>query len=270
MPTPRTRTSGQDTFTRPPPTAVVYDLSEPGQATIRVPPGSAWTSGPHWHATHTEFLQVVAGRAEVTLAGDVLPAVRPANGIVVVPRGVVHEWRRSTGGDDQAHDQQREEEQQQQQQQENEEEDLVVREWTDPRDGQKAAFFRNLNGLVLDALAAGPGSWRTRTLGLELANLSWRMDNWPVVLGGGAGRWPGWAHGVATRAVLLASVALGRLLGCRGVYEEYSNLGDRHYGYRGSSLRPNRLGKKDSSTEGVTCVNERVLGLYPLTDRILS
>ncbi|KAJ1334091.1 hypothetical protein MN608_04094 [Microdochium nivale] len=259
----RTSTADQDIFTRPFPSAVTYDLSTPDQATIRLPPGSTWTSGPHWHDAHTEFLQVLSGRAHIVLglgrgcgrdgrdnsktsssssppsddriesgsgsdtgAPIVMPAVGPADGVVVVPRGTVHEWRRS--------------------QTQRVEEELVVREWTDPKDGQKEGFFRNLNGIILDALASearahaerqdqqqhhrdhsgatrGRGgllSWRMRTLDLELNNLFWRMDNWPLVLDQDKG-WPSWLHGAATRALLLGSVVLGWVFGFKGVYPEY-------------------------------------------------
>jgi quercetin dioxygenase-like cupin family protein len=195
----RTSTAGQTTFSRPFPSAVTYDLSVEDQATIRLPPGSTWTSGPHWHSTHTEFLQVLAGYAEITLAGDVMPAVSAADGVIIVPRGTIHEWRRSQNG--------------------GAEEELVVREWTDPKDGQKEAFFRNINGIILDAIKNGDGSWEMRTLELELKNLFWKMDNWPVVL---RPSWPGWIQGAASRTVLLGSVIAGKVLGCHGVYQEYS------------------------------------------------
>ncbi|KAI8629076.1 hypothetical protein F5Y19DRAFT_433898 [Xylariaceae sp. FL1651] len=194
----RTHTANQDAFTRPPPSAVTYDLSVPHQATIKLLPGSAWTSGPHWHNTHTEFLEVQSGRAEIMLDGAVLAAIGPADGVITVPRGIIHEWRRSqtAGGD----------------------EELIVREWTDPKDGQKEVFFRNLNGLILDAIKDGDGSWRMRTLDLELFNLFWRQDNWPVML---RQSWPSWIQGAATRAVLMGAVVLGKILGCNGVYDEY-------------------------------------------------
>ncbi|KAI0159560.1 hypothetical protein GGR57DRAFT_428745 [Xylariaceae sp. FL1272] len=194
----RTYTANRDMFTRPAPSAVTYDLSVPDRATITLPPGSTWTSGPHWHSTHTEFLQVLSGQAEVMLAGEVLAAVGPTDGVVTVTRNTIHEWRRSqSAGLD---------------------EDLVVREWTDPKDGQKEAFFRNLNGIISDAIKDGDGSWRMRTLDLELFNLFWRQDNWPVIL---AASWPGWIQGAATRATLGSAVVLGKVLGCRGVYDRY-------------------------------------------------
>ncbi|KAI0594417.1 hypothetical protein F4775DRAFT_574137 [Biscogniauxia sp. FL1348] len=197
---PRTQTSDQKIFTRPAPSAVTYDLSIPDQATIKLPPGSAWSSGPHWHSAHTEFIQVLSGRAEVMLHGTVMPTVGAADGVIIVPRGTIHEWRRSqdAGLDS----------------------ELVVREWTDPKDGQKEAFFRNLNSIILDAIKGGEGSWRMRTLDLELMNLFWRMDNWPLFLGIS---WPGFMQSVVTRTVIWGSVILGKIVGCRGLYGEYNN-----------------------------------------------
>jgi uncharacterized RmlC-like cupin family protein len=183
-------------FTRPAPSAVTYDLSIPDQATITVPRGSAWTSGAHWHATHTEYLEVLAGAAEVRLGDMVLAAVTAADGAVVVPRGMVHEWRRSRSS--------------------GQEENLVVREWADPKDGQKEAFFRGLNGMLLDAAAGRTpyvtgGRWDDWMLEVDLWNLFWRLDNWPVVLEGAA--WPGWVQGLATRAVFAGAVGAGWVLG---------------------------------------------------------
>lgn len=91
----RTHTAHQNVFTRPAPSAVTYDLSTPDQATIKLPPGSQWTSGPHWHDSHTEFLQVTAGHAELMLSDTTMPAVSAIDGVIIVPRGAIHEWRRS-------------------------------------------------------------------------------------------------------------------------------------------------------------------------------
>ncbi|KAI1342475.1 hypothetical protein F5Y15DRAFT_305369 [Xylariaceae sp. FL0016] len=195
----RTHTADQTVFTRPAPAAVTYDLSTPDQATIKLPPGSQWTSGPHWHSTHTEFLQVISGHAEVMLSDTTMPAVGSIDGVIIVPRGTIHEWRRS--------------------QTEGLHEELVVKEWTDPKDGQKEVFFRNLNSIIIDAINDGEGSRRLRWLDLELMNLFWRLDNWPLVLGTS---WPGWIHGIATRLMMLGSVALGKVVGCRGIYDEYT------------------------------------------------
>ncbi|KAI1875351.1 hypothetical protein JX265_004409 [Neoarthrinium moseri] len=197
-------------FTRPPPSAVTYDLSVPHQATITLPPGSAWTSGPHWHETHTEFLRVVSGAAEIRLCGTLLPAVTAADGTITVPRGVIHEWKRSSST--------------------LQDEPLVVSEWTQPRDGVKEVFFRCVNGLLLES---DPGearkreqrgtsqgcwndTWQRWMLELELMNVFWRMDNWPLLLPVG---WPGIVQWIATKAVLGVALVLGWCLGRKGVYK---------------------------------------------------
>ncbi|OTB05554.1 hypothetical protein M426DRAFT_319818 [Hypoxylon sp. CI-4A] len=195
MSTQRTSRTTQTTFTRPFPGAVVYDLSIADQATIRIPPGSNWTSGAHWHEAHTEYLQVLSGRARVTLAGHTF-VVGPGDGVITVPRGVVHEWRRADG------------------EQEGAGEELVVREWTDPKDGAKEVFFRNLNGMLLDAKTAR-SRWDEALLQLELWSLFWRADNYPVVCGAG------WFGGVVTKVVMGVAVVLGWALGRVGVYGEY-------------------------------------------------
>ncbi|KAI5865143.1 hypothetical protein GGS23DRAFT_411327 [Durotheca rogersii] len=286
MPT-RTNRAQQTIFTRPFPAAVVYDLSlsssSDGTTAIRVPPGSTWSSGAHWHEAHVEFLEVVAGRARVTLGGGgdsrtpgsggaTVTEVGPRDGVVRVPRGVVHEWRRARVGRRKGVSREEEEGAEEREGREAEEggddgvrkrrtrravegpkgaqdegaedeaeweAELVVREWTEPRDGAKAVFFRNLNGLILDASRDGPsgsdsdnegdsgsgsgrgGRWLSLLLTLELWILFWRADNYPVVL---LPAWDAWAAGariLATKTLMRAAVALGWVLGCRGVYEEY-------------------------------------------------
>lgn len=113
------------------PEAVVYDLSEPHQVTITLPPSSTWSSGLHWHERHIEYLRVVKGSIHVTLDGQARTiSATDAETEVRVDRNVWHEWRRADteGG-----------------------EDVVVVERTDPEDGEKAVFFWNLNGVVLRA-----------------------------------------------------------------------------------------------------------------------
>ncbi|KAI2609378.1 uncharacterized protein GGS25DRAFT_530529 [Hypoxylon fragiforme] len=201
----------QNLLTRPFPEAVAYDLSAKDHtALIRVPPHSSWSSGLHWHDAHTEFLQVLRGRARVVVGGEEFVVGADAGGgggvgigvgigggdgdggdVITVPRGVVHEWRRA----------------------DEDGEGLVVREWTEPRDGGKEVFFRNLNALVLGSGGGGGGGvWGGMKLQVELWNLFWRADNYPVVWGSGI------FGGVATRAVMGIAVVVGWVLGCKGVY----------------------------------------------------
>ncbi|KAK1216412.1 hypothetical protein PQX77_020965 [Marasmius sp. AFHP31] len=152
-------------FTRPLPQAVTYDLSIPDQATITLPPQSTWTSGPHWHETHTEYLQVLSGHAEIRLGGKILQSVGPDDGVITVPRYTIHEWKRSNF--------------------DGPEDDLVMREWTDPKDGMKEVFFRSVNGLVLDAIRDGEGSWRMRTSEGSMASLGTQLGDEVCSLGSG-------------------------------------------------------------------------------------
>ena len=118
---------------RDPPNAVVYDLSQANQVTITLPSGSTWSSGLHWHEKHVEYLRVVQGTVRVRLGNTVqtVTASRSEDSSqeIRVAKNVWHEWCRAEPGG----------------------EDVIVVERTDPEDGEKAAFFWNLNGVILKA-----------------------------------------------------------------------------------------------------------------------
>lgn len=97
--------------------------------------------------------------------------------------------------------------------------DLVVEEWTEPRDGEKEIFFRNLFSVV------GETRWREREswwggimMWVQLMLLMWELDNFEVVwdLGGG-----GVETGV-TYGVMGLGAVVGRAMGLRAVREEYT------------------------------------------------
>jgi quercetin dioxygenase-like cupin family protein len=202
---PRTNTTRQTSFTRPGNVTYSFDASKnPLKATtITLPPGSPWTSGLHWHETHTEYLQIIQGAAKVTLNGTT-STYTAEDGIIVVPCYARHEWHRA----DAAHPQSTT--------------DLIVKEWTDPIDGQKEIFFRNLNSAILDANAAGLLNeiWLT----LQLFMIFAVLDTYPVFwsgpkslrLGARVVEW------VVTHAVLRLALVLGGLLGLRAVWDEYT------------------------------------------------
>ncbi|OAL39045.1 hypothetical protein AYO20_01796 [Fonsecaea nubica] len=206
----RQQTSNITVFRRTGPAAVTYDLSSADCVTITVPVGSTWTSGPHWHETHTEFLQILQGRAFVKL-GARSGVYRAEDGAIEVPRYTVHEWHRVAGDDDG--------------------EDLVVREWTMPRDGQKEIFFRMLNSFLTEAhpssLYTSPAMiprWVTKwvehwIVALQLFCIFDSWDNWPVLIGNDNG-WLSWA---VTHLVLRVASAIAFVLGLRGTYSAYVN-----------------------------------------------
>ncbi|KAH8899064.1 hypothetical protein GQ53DRAFT_759265 [Thozetella sp. PMI_491] len=208
---------------RDPPSSVIYDLTQPNQVTVTLPTGSAWTSGLHWHETHTEYLRVVQGKVRVRL-GNEIRTISAADGEVKVARNVWHEWSRDEAA----------------------EEEVIVIERTDPADGDKAIFFWNLNAVILNAQkvvkpALIPGwlfgLWMDFWVSLNLFVIFDGLDNFPVFLelSGLLSRWGRpvtegttiwhyamilerlWTHflvGLATR--------VGWVMGVRAVREKYT------------------------------------------------
>ncbi|KAK4246020.1 hypothetical protein C7999DRAFT_33575 [Corynascus novoguineensis] len=183
----------QSIIRRNPPDAVVYDLSTPGQVTITLPAGSTWTSGLHWHETHTEYLQLIKGRIRLRL-GDTVRTVsatlEPGYSLpeIQVDKNVWHEWSRAEAGT-----------------QAQAEEEVIVVERTDPADGDKAIFFWNLNGVILEAQRATMPSfiprwlreaWTGLWVPLSLFAIFDALDNFPVFLGI---RDTGWQRGFIKR-----------------------------------------------------------------------
>ena len=103
--------------------------------------------------------------------------------------------------------------------------DLVAEEWTDPGDGEKEVFFRNIFS------TAGESQWRERwwsgvLIPLQMMLVMWELDNLIVLVDlGGAGDGSGW-RGVVETAVTYACMWLaamtGRALGLKAVNDEYT------------------------------------------------
>ncbi|KAJ4319925.1 hypothetical protein N0V84_006108 [Fusarium piperis] len=115
---------------RPLPNAVTYDLSATGQVKITLPESSTWSSGLHWHETHDEYLKVIKGTIRVQLGTTVqyISATENEQPEIKAARYVWHEWQRAEPDGE-----------------------VVVIERTVPDDNEKAIFFWNLNGVILDA-----------------------------------------------------------------------------------------------------------------------
>ncbi|KAF9639526.1 hypothetical protein BFW01_g11332 [Lasiodiplodia theobromae] len=162
---------------RPLPNAVIYDLSYADRVVITLPTGSTWSSGLHWHEQHAEYLRVVKGKVRVRLGDKVQVICAPESGNVVreikVEKNTRHEWSREAADG----------------------EDVAVVERTEPEDGNKAIFFWNLNGVVLDAqaesklqetiIAGFSVVWlehllREFQVHLKLFTISRSLDNFPV------------------------------------------------------------------------------------------
>ncbi|OAA54630.1 Cupin, RmlC-type [Cordyceps fumosorosea ARSEF 2679] len=210
-------------ITRPLPNAVTYDLAARDRVTITLPPRSTWSSGLHWHRDHDEYLRVVRGRIHVSLGGEkrIVGADEPE---VRIPRCAWHSWSRA-----------------------DEDGEVVVVERTEPVDLQKAVFFWNLNGVVLDApvldakLKRLP-SWARHLLvdfwvTLSLFVIFHHLDNFPVFLNAPLllQRFVPWPEGkgmvsqvsqkvdwLCTHSVLWLAAAVGRVFGVAPVQRRYT------------------------------------------------
>lgn len=93
----------------------------------------------------------------------------------------------------------------------------MVEEWTEPADGQKEIFFRNLNSVILDAQRTVPPripvawwvEWQVMVIGHG-------MDNYPVFVKNEA------LMRLVTHLLLTAAICIGVLVRLKSHYEEYT------------------------------------------------
>lgn len=117
-------------------------------------------------------------------------------------------------------------------------EDLILEEWTDPADGQKEIFFRNLFSTALEPQYQSNKSWLGELWKtLQIMCVMWELDNYFVLVdfGGWRGGWRALLEAAFTYTVMGCMVTLGRLCGCRAVSEEYT---PKHLIKRWESGRP--------------------------------
>ncbi|KAF4453377.1 Dolichyl-phosphate-mannose-- mannosyltransferase 2 [Fusarium albosuccineum] len=119
------------------------------------------STGLHWHETHTEYLQVVQGYALVTV-GDRTAVFTKDDGVITIPRYTIHQYSRADNTEEGKAGKTM---------------DLMVREWTDPADGDKEVFFRNIISLLKDKKDTVSG-----TIGMlfSIMVVAWAHDNYPV------------------------------------------------------------------------------------------
>lgn len=169
------------------------------KSTIVLPRHSKWTSGLHFHTTHTEYLRLVQGSIFVKLDGELKLLSVKAGGevsyvresrlvnpglVIKVDKYARHNWGRL-------------EEYMKSSRvvtcvrialPEDRDDDVIVEEWTDPADTSKALFFWNLNGVI----TASPETKLSRRQSLlksilggwwipfQLFVIFWHLDNWPI------------------------------------------------------------------------------------------
>lgn len=201
---PRTKTNDDDHILRGDVKFAFSHSTTSYKTTITLPPGSTWSASPHWHETHTEYLRVVRGVARVRL-GEKMVTATAENGPIIVPRGTIHDWGRHSS---------------------HPEGDLVVEEWTDPSDGEKERFFRNLFSAIRDLTSSSPSArppvgvhvfvplewW----IGLQVMVISAAFDNYPVLC------WEGTSGRALSRVCLLFLAFVGRVCGLQAEYAEYT------------------------------------------------
>lgn len=226
------------------------------QTTIVLPTHSWWTSGLHWHETHTEYLRLIRGSIFVRLGNETRiisaqggspwhwnegPPPPPETLIIRVDRGVRHNWgraqqhyypngntRRAIGVPRNYYP-------------EDMYEDVVVEEWTDPVDLGKPLFFWNLNGVINPSGGTDPAIGSVvqkllrRGLGgfwidLQLFIIFWELDNFPVLLETpiqgyedrlGVVKKVAWTlENLTTYTVLWVASLIGKVAGLQAVSEE--------------------------------------------------
>jgi len=210
------------------PKTVVYDLTDPLKVRITLPTGSTWSSELHWHEDHVEYLKIIQGSVKVRLNNTVqIISATPDNQPEIrVERYAWHEWQRADPRNG---------------------EDVVVVERTVPADGEKALFFWNLNGVILDAPALLDNELRFAKaipmlgdllvdwwITLNLFIIFHHLDNMPVFLwfSDAAGDNPvllkasKWANSVTTHSILFLATQLGRVLGLQPVRLKYTPMED--------------------------------------------
>ncbi|KAH7093174.1 hypothetical protein FB567DRAFT_514824 [Paraphoma chrysanthemicola] len=219
------------------------------KTTIALPPQSSWSSGLHFHTQHTEYLHLVQGSIFLTLNGVTRIISAAAGGevsvqtgelvkaglVFEVPRYARHDWGRADSyimwrysGRGLARSVVKPVDV---------DEEVVVEEWTSPRDIQKALFFWNLNGVITaptNQPLSMPQKLAKRLMGgwwvpFQLFVIFWELDNWPVFVSLRGVLWPSetgefgfWSFEgpleyLVTVIVLFAAKILGWLFGVRAV-----------------------------------------------------
>lgn len=235
---PLTKTAHQASFYRPPPESATFSFPPPAStSTTTIPPiiitfhvGSELTTQYHWHTTHTEYVRVTSGAALIMVSG-VSKIYTAKDGAAQVPRYARHEWMRFDRPTHLLSERQREAQEAFFREHGKEEierlkvEDLIAEEWTDPGDGQKEIFFRNLFSTALEPQYGSKFLWLGE-LGkmLQIMCVMWEMDNYLVLVdfGGWKGGWRALVEAAFTYAVMGCMVTLGGLCGCKAVNDEYT------------------------------------------------
>lgn len=187
------------------------DASRPGFTRITLPEKSTWSASPHWHERYTEYFKVIQGRVLLTVNGKT-KSVTSDDGPQRVDRYIVHDFCRA---DKHLPDN------------EKDAGDVITEEWTDPADGLKHVFFRNIFGTLQDAEMYW-GSWTY----LQALTIASEYDNFIEIV-------PGRFSYIATHSLYAGVWALAKLTGIRAWHQEYTpaELRDVAMGKAASKLK---------------------------------
>jgi quercetin dioxygenase-like cupin family protein len=179
--------------------------------------GCKRATGTHWHESHDEILSVLQGIAILELDG-IPRIISKENGEVVIKRRIRHQYGRAdrneagialakkTLGTDDA--------------EEELEKDLVLRESTNPADGDKEVFFRNLLSMMEEHIASGGGKLSAMWMLWGLLVIFHAHDNYPAMLSSDTvGKR---IQSRIVHSVLFAAAIFGGFVGLKEEYEEYT------------------------------------------------
>ncbi|KAL5321073.1 hypothetical protein ACEPPN_011883 [Leptodophora sp. 'Broadleaf-Isolate-01'] len=189
------------------------------------------------HETHTEFLEIISGAALITLNNSTR-IYTASDGIITIPRYAKHEWQRASRAPDLGFDFFDDSSPENNHTYQEMDDELIVREWTQPSDGKKEIFFRNLSGIISHSTQNGHPDWYVT---LQLWILFATMDNWPVFFrAGNVPVFGGWIErlGIArilewgvTHVLLGVAGLVGRVSGVKGVWGAFTpEMVDRREG----------------------------------------
>ncbi|KAH6999899.1 hypothetical protein EDB80DRAFT_813196 [Ilyonectria destructans] len=168
--------------------------------------GTTTRTGLHWHEDKTEYVQVLQGHALITV-GDKTAVFGSEDGIVTIPRFVIHQYGRADETEEGSPSRNA---------------DLRIKEWTDPNDGDKAVFFRNVVSCIKDK---EDGLWGGIVLLVSLFVVMHAHDNYPLFWAGPkflGSRVQMMIRRMVTHGVLKMTAVIGYFTGLKGTYDEYT------------------------------------------------
>ena len=170
------------------------DPERPGMTQIVLPEQSTWTPGLHWHEQHTEYFKVIKGRVLIRLNGAT-KIIGPEDGPQIVEKFVVHEFMRADVGKPKD---------------EQDAGEVITEEWTDPNDGIKHVFFRN----IFSTLEDSEKYWKSWTM-LQALFVAAHSDDYVQVVSGRLSY-------TVTHALYSGVRGVGALLGLSWWQKEYT------------------------------------------------